>query len=180
MNRKLNKKNKENIKDAIKPSECDNGISKFIEEKIIYIQEIIRNTIISIKKCVLYEIFSNTDANLSITILNDLYLKTKTILEKKRTLSDKDAEICLDSMQKIIDKLSMLISGFGTKHIEDLLFITFGSEFKNLKVENDLFQSKYELIVKYIQPTGFKVINWKQIKTSSNSENTLCSNKITD
>ena len=180
MDRKLNKKNKENIKDAIKPSESENCISKFIEEKVIYIQEIIRNTIISIKKCVHYEIFSNTDANLSITILNDLYLKTKTILEKSRMLSDKDAEPYVDSMQKIIDKLSMLISGFGTKHIEDLLFITFGSEFKNLKIENQLFQSKYELIVKFIQPTGFKVINWKQIKTTSNSENTLCSNKITD
>jgi hypothetical protein len=83
-------------------------------------------------------------------------------------------------MQKIIDKLSMLISGFGTKYIEDLLFITFGSEYKNLKIENQLFQSKYELIVKFIQPTGFKVINWKQIKTTMYSENTLCSNKITD
>jgi len=74
----------------------------------------------------------------------------------------------------------MLISGFGTKQIEDLLFITFGSEYKNLKIDNKLFQAKYDLIIKYIQPTGFKVINWKQIKTTTNAETTLCSNKITD
>jgi ATP-dependent Lon protease len=180
MNRRLNKKIKETSKETIKNPKDDNNINKFIEEKILYIQEIIRNTILSIKNNTHFEIFSNTDANLSITILNDLYLKTKEIIEKTNSLSDKDADPYVDALQKIIDKLSMLISGFGTKNIEDLLFISFGSEYKNMKIENQIIQSKYELINKYVCPIGYKVVNWKQIKTTSSVENSICSNKITD
>jgi len=166
--------------------QIENGIENksetynFLKEKTTYIQEIIRNTIISIKKNTYYEIFSNTDANLSITVLNDIYVKSKEIMS---ALSDetlnKDTEKTIDSLQKIIDKLSMLICGFGTKKIEDLLFISFGSEFKNMKITNQKIKSKYNLICEYIQPTGYKVINWKQLKINSQNDE-LCCNKITD
>ena len=155
-------------------------ITKFIKEKTKYIQEIIRNTIISIKKNAHNEIFSNTDANLSITLLNDIYAKSKeivNIINNKNSIIDSDKLI--DSLQKIIDKLSMLICGFGTKKIEDLLFICFGSEFLNMKVSDTKMKSKYDLICEYIQPTGYKVINWKQLKINNHHEQ-LCCNKITD
>lgn len=155
-------------------------ITKFIKEKTKKIQEIIRNTIISIKKNTYNEIFSNTDANLSITVLNDIYVKSKeiiNIINNKNIILDSDKLI--DSLQKIIDKLSMLICGFGTKKIEDLLFISFGSDFVNMKIKDQKMQSKYSLICEYIQPTGYKVINWKQLKINNEKEE-LCCNKITD
>ena len=139
-------------------------LHNFIEEKTKYIQEIIRNTITSIKKNTYYEIFSNNDINLSISVLNEIYTKTKDILN---SINDKDSDKLIDSLQKIIDKLSMLICGFGTKRIEDLLFISFGSEFKNIKISDPRIQSKYDLICEYVQPTGYKVINWKQLKINS-------------
>ena len=150
-------------------------LHNFIEEKIKYIQEIIRSTIISIKKNTYYEIFSNNDINLSISVLNEIYSKTKDIMKSINKHSDKT----IDSLQKIIDKLSMLICGFGTKRIEDLLFISFGSEFKNIKISDPKIQSKYDLICEYVQPTGYKVINWKQLKLNSQNDE-LCCNKITD
>uniref|UniRef100_A0A6C0JHJ6 Lon proteolytic domain-containing protein n=1 Tax=viral metagenome TaxID=1070528 RepID=A0A6C0JHJ6_9ZZZZ len=177
MNRKRNKI-KETSNDLPKNSQVQYTINVFIAEKIKYIQEIIRNTIVSIKKNTYLEIFSNSDANLSINMLTDIYLKTKEIETQTKNLNDKDADPYVDTLQKIIDKLSMLISGFGTKNIDDLLFLSFGSEYKNIKTENECLQSKYELIRNYVQPTGYKVINWKQIKTQSSNQ--LCSNKITD
>jgi hypothetical protein len=151
-----------------------------IKEKTKYIQEIIRNTLISIKKNTHYEIFSNNDSNLSIKVLNDIYGKSKEIMNTiNNNNSNINSDILIDSLQKIIDKLSMLICGFGTKKIEELLFISFGSDFKNIKIKNPIIKAKYELIFEYIQPTGYKVINWKQIKINTFNDE-LCCNKMTD
>jgi ATP-dependent Lon protease len=155
-----------------------NELKEFIREKNTHIQNIIRNTIISIKKNKQYEIFSNNDASLCINVLNELYDKTKEILVNIDELSNTDKII--ETLQKIIDKLSMIICGFGTKEIDDLLFISFGSQFVNMKVENELIKEKYELIRKHIQPIGYKIVHWKS-KTINNINNlVLCHNKVGD
>jgi ATP-dependent Lon protease len=159
----------------------------FIVEKIKYIQDIIRNTIISVKTNKLLEIFSNNDANLSISVLSELYTKTNELLKnlitenRQKDYSVKHIDNLIEGLQQIIDKLSMIISGFGTMNIDDLLFISFGSEFKNMKIENKLMQHKYELIKKYIHPLGYKTIPWKTSRTSiKNDFQELCCNKITE
>jgi len=181
MNRQKKKetdKNSMKIKNVIGENDTKD-LHKFIEEKVFYLQEIIRNTILSIKKNKQNEIFSNNDANLSINVLTDLYEKTNDIT-KQLLLQPKETEPLIELLQKIVDKLSMIICGFGTKNIDDLLFISFGSEFKNIKVEDPIIQSKYELIKKYIQPVGYKIIHWKTNKLHVSTNTTICCNKITD
>jgi len=157
----------------------DNSESRtFIFDKIIYLQDIIQNTILSIKKNKQIDIFSNNDANLSITILIELYEKTNDI--RKQLELNKEINELIESLQKIVDKLSMIICGFGTKNVDDLLFISFGSEFKNIKVDNPLLHSKYELIKKYVQPIGYKIIQWKPNRQVVEDKSLLCSNKITE
>ena len=68
------------IKKVIEEKEISD-INVFLLEKNTYIQEIIRNTIIAIKKNKYYEIFSNNDVQLSINVLNELFEKTKEIKE---------------------------------------------------------------------------------------------------
>jgi ATP-dependent Lon protease len=154
-------------------------ISKFMEEKIVYIQEILRNTILSTKNYKQMHIFSNNDANLSISLLNDLYEKTKEIASKMKASSPSpNYDALIESLQKIIDKLSMIICGFGTKNVDDLLFISFGSEYKNMKFEDTIKQSKYDLIQKHVHPTGYKIIPWRQNKPSLILHPSLCENKI--
>jgi ATP-dependent Lon protease len=153
-----------------------NDVKDFIKEKNNYIQEIIRNTIISIKKYKNFDIFSNNDASLSISVLNELYEKTDLILSKINDISNSNDKI-IEFLQKIIDKLSMIICGFGTEKIEDLLFISFGSQFVNIKIENELIKEKYDLIRKYIHPIGYKIITWKN-KSAYKPIFTLCSNKL--
>ena len=189
MIRKTNKnknkeKNKEEntktnkIKNSINTSDCKE-LKIFIEEKTAYVQEIIRNTIISIKKNKKNEIFSNNDANLSISVLTELYTRTNEINEKNNTVSMlKEFDSLIDILQTIIDKLSMIICGFGTLLIEDLLFISFGTEFKNLKVDDVVLNSKFELIKKYIQPIGYKIVHWKNDKKYIQNNIELCNNKI--
>jgi len=155
------------------------NISEFIIEKNSYIQEIIRKTIISIKKNKLYEIFSNNDTTLSINVLSELYEKTKYI-DVKMGETQTETEKIIENMQKIIDKLSMIICGFGTLCIDDLLFISFGSLYKNIKNNNEIINDKYELIKKYVYPIGYKIIHWKDNKLHKNKNDILCCDKNTE
>jgi len=183
----MNRNKKTNLEKksiSINPIAFDNGthdICKFMEEKIEYIQEIIRNTILSTKYNKQIHIFSNNDANLSISLLNDLYEKTTEITSQMKQGSPQpNYDSLIEQLQKIIDKLSMIICGFGTKNVDDLLFISFGSEYKNMKFDNAVKQSKYELIKKHVHPIGYKIIPWKQNKPSLAMNQTMCENKITE
>ena len=181
MNSKKKDANKNSIKLKNVIDERDvKNIIEFITEKTVYIQEIIRKTMISIKRHKLYEIFSNNDITLSINVLNDLYEKTNEITNKlKQTPIESDKII--DNLQKIIDKLSMIICGFGTLNIDDLLFISFGSQSSQIKSECDFINEKYDLIRKYVCPIGYKIIHWKDGKKTIKPYNgVLCSNKLMD
>ena len=178
----MHKKKLENSKNSIKLktviAERDvTNLKEFIKEKNSYIQEIIRKTIISIKRNKIYEIFSNNDITLSLNILNDLYEKTNEI-STKVTEEPIETEKIIENMQKIIDKLSMIICGFGTMNIDDLLFISFGSQYSQIKVTNPIIADKYEIIRKYIYPIGYKIIHWKDNKPALSKTPILCCNKI--
>ena len=153
----------------------NDNLKEIIIEKAIRIQNIIINTILSIKSNKNKDIFSNNDTILSISILTDLYENICLITNEKQTNKKEH----LDSLRKISDKLFMIICGFGTKNMEDLLYIGFGSEANEQKIDNPVLKSKYELILKHIQPIGCKIIQWKSQKCYNNN-NVLCSNKITD
>ena len=151
-----------------------------IRDKISYIQDIIRNTMFSIQKNKKEGIFSNNDVNISMNVLSDLFNKTKIISEKlHKSANINDIDKNLSDCQGVIDKISMIICGFGTKNIEDLLFISFGSEFKKMSITDPIMQTKFDLIKKYIQPTGYKVFHWKGDNTPKKSK-LHCQDKITD
>jgi hypothetical protein len=114
-------------KKLLKPPDDIKKTIELITSKIVYIQEIIRETMSSIKKNKKDRIFSDNEATLSISVLGDLFTKTK-ILTEKIILCEKPADVDhnLAECQQVIDKLSTIICGFGTKTIDDLLFISFG------------------------------------------------------
>ena len=149
-------KNKIN-KNIFKKDKNTETIITLIHERITYIQDIIRNTIISIQYYKNVEIFSNSDMILCISVLNELYEKTLSIVQN----TTENVDLLIDELQKIIDKLATILCGFGTKNIDDLLFICFDNVFKNTKIEDTILNSKYELIKKYVHPVGYKIIHWK-------------------
>jgi ATP-dependent Lon protease len=171
----MSKKTKEHNNSLVLKKVIENkkisDLHEFIKDKNSQIQAIIRSTIVSIKRHKNNEIFSDNDVVLSINILNELYEKTKDL--------NHDADKNIEKLQKIIDKLSMVICGFGTETIDDLLFISFGSEFLNIKTDNDIIKDKYALIRKYVHPIGYKIVHWKQNRRVSNARH-ICSNKIID
>ena len=155
----------------------DTNLSRYIIDKIVKIQNVIRNTIISIKSNKNNDIFSNNETLLSITALSELYDKTKEL--EKMDIKNENARI-LENIQKMNDKLMMIMCGFGTKHLDDLLYVFFGFDYQNTISENQLIKSKFELLRKHVQPFGCKIINWKPNKNPSHKNEVICSNKITD
>jgi ATP-dependent Lon protease len=160
----------------------NSNIENFIKEKLSYIQNIITDTIYSINYNSYLDanLFSENDKNLSITILTDLHQKTNDIYEKIKNNNNSKYDDYLNDLQKIIDKLSMIICGFGTKNISDLLFVSFGSEFKNMKYNNSIIDDKFDIIKKFIIPFGYKINSWKNKNTHAEFDNIYCCDKMND
>jgi ATP-dependent Lon protease len=178
---KLKKVNSHNIlKYDINDTTANTNILNFITKKICYIDEIIQNTILSIKQYKMYELFSENDTKLSITILTDLFKKNKELYEETINNKSLTTEYLINALQKIIDKLSMIVCGFGTKNIMDLLFISFGTDFKNELPSNPIITEKYKLITSFFHPIGYKLIHWKNdyIFENNNYETTCCDKNI--
>ena len=178
----MKQKSNENIQISIsktKQKQNTNGIMSILQTKNTIIQDIITNTILSINRNKIEGIFSNNDSLLSISILTDLYNKTNNINNQLSDIQNNQIDEIIGSLQQIIDKLSVIICGFGTNYIGDLLFISFGTEFKNTLAPTHILQSKYDLIQKYVTPTGYKIIQWNKKKTYTH-KNIICENKISE
>jgi hypothetical protein len=148
---------------------------QFIREKKLYFQEIMKNTILSIQNYKKHDIFSNSDMNICIYTLTGLYEKTTHIIEKNQSYMDKhiseeynysDENIneIIELLQQTTDRLCAILSNFGTYSLDDLLYVSFGQDFeKDLKMgyRDNILNAKYELLKKYIHPTGYKMVNWK-------------------
>ena len=149
-------------------------ITELIKDRIYRAREIITDTIISVQLYRKYNIFSNSEVNICITSLRELHSKT---IETFQKIQSDSIETIIDALQLIIDKLTAIISTFGTKCVDDMIYMTFGSSFLEYTGEPEL-SAKFNLIRKYIRPIGFKAItNANHVKHNAKS---LCIEKITD
>ncbi len=171
---KVGKKQITNVKIKVNKDDDQTKINELIKNRIYRAREIIIDTTISVQLYRKYGLFSNSEVNICITSLKDLHNKTIETFDK---IGLEPVETTIDSLQIIIDKLTTIISTFGTKSVDDLIYMTFGSGFIDYKGEPTI-ASKFNLIRKYVHPTGFKISsNYINPPTSSNS---LCIDKITD
>ncbi len=171
----MNRKNNEqSVKIKINHDNDDKKkVISLLRNRIEYIDDIIRNTILSMQNYKHFNIFGNSDIHISTSSLNDLYASNKSLSENLESNKTDDS---IDQLQKVIDKMSLIISSFGTRNMDDLLYITFGSEFKQIK-NNSVLNAKLELIRKHFHPIGFKIMN---DKTKNRKFETYCIDKITD
>ena len=168
------------VKKNILYNEPPNEIYNFIKNKSNYLTEVIRNTIFSIQYNKKNALFGNSELNNCIFTLTELY---KNIIEMNDKMNEKmNGDSLLDKLQDTMEKLSLILCSFGTYHFTDLLNISYGSHYKDLKITNELLKDKIDIIYKYIHPTGYKLNTWKK-NIQYNTllyHNELCSNKIND
>lgn len=180
INNSIKLKNEVIDKNEILHSESNKDIYLFIKNKTIYLKEVIRNTVYSIQCNKKNQLFSNSDLNNCVLTLTELYKNINDVNITTENLENK--EILLDKLQDIMEKLSIILCGFGTHNFTDLLNISLGTHYKDIRLVNELINEKIELIYKYIHPTGYKTLQWKKNIQYSNLlyHSELCSDKITD
>jgi ATP-dependent Lon protease len=180
INNSIKLKNEVIDKNEILYSESNKDIYLFIKNKTIYLKEVIRNTVYSMQCNKKNQLFSNSDLNNCIFTLTELYKNIDEIHITTEKLENKD--ILLDKLQDVMEKLSIILCGFGTHNFTDLLNISLGSHYKDIRLFNELINEKIELVYKYIHPTGYKTLQWKKNIQYDNLlyHNELCSDKITD
>lgn len=151
-------------------SSKDDFLSSFINTKILFFQEIIKNTFISLQNYMRLEIIDRTQLIFCYESLEKIMGK----LAKTQELQDPLESIVLQ-LQEINNDLSSLIKIYGTLHIEDLLIICLGTDFHQtlLTSENS---SKYEFISKYLHPIEYKIDDVKK-KTKERKKKDLSSSK---
>ena len=158
-----------------------NELILIMNTKIKKIQDIIQRAIVALNQNKKQGIINNCDLAMCLSTLNDLYKKTVQLRKDAQ-----NTETFIVNSQHIVDKLSILMYNYGASKIDDLLFITFGTDFVNNQTFlNDYAAEKYTLITKYIRPLSYKMVHWKQMNKNKEAERqtnpyVLCENKMSE
>ena len=145
--------------------------NNWIKGKIEQISSIIQNTIFFLEEKKHTDLFSNNDTNDSFDTLNQLFERLNNI----DTTHSSDENI--NKLQKIINRLSVVLSNIGSRYISDICSIVFGSDWES--TNESVQASKIKLITKYVSPIGYKTTVWDTIKYDK-SESLLCCNKMSE
>ena len=167
-------------------------VAKLIKIKMTRIQEIIQNTLQTLNSYKVLKIISNSDLIVCTSTLIECFDKSKCInnqLENTSIYTVDRINYFIDQLQHIVDKMSIIMCGYGASSIEDIFFISFGSDLDNLMSQNEssLWKDKRSLIIKNVKPIGYKTFHWKQSKTKpkpptelNNSTLPICINKVVE
>lgn len=171
-------------------------IKHIIREKVERIQRIIQNTVTTLNRYRTIEIITNSDLMLCTTSLVECFEKSAQLISSVNASVDETTEQIsqyIEQLQSIIDKLSIVMCGYGTQNIDDIMFVSFGADYgtgvphpRSAEETAHLAKllAKRELIMQHVRPIGYKTIHWKSAKTGGPSVSSvaapLCVNKSTD
>ena len=161
------------IKKKIQKSSNSNTQLELFMNECKFIKDIITDSIISIDNKINLNIFSDTDSDIVYTCLNGLHQKLSKLFNKKFFSND-----LINELQIIIDDLTTLLCGFGTLRINDLLMVCTGKKINDIinTNNNEIINDKISIITNYIEPTGYKIIKWKENFTYNDDDN-ICIDK---
>jgi endopeptidase La len=165
-------------------------IAKLIKSKMIKIQGIIQRILQTLNHYRGLNIISNSDLIVCTTTLIECFDKSSSITSLLETDGESSHTVekinkYIDQLQQIVDKMSIIMCGYGASSIEDIFFISFGSDVTAVSnQEQDVWKEKRDIIMKHVKPIGYKTFHWKQSKTKpknvSDPVTSLCVNKIVE
>ena len=140
---------------------CSDSIANTISKKIIYLQEVIKKTIIAVQKYKMLDIFGANELNICIPILEKNFSSLSTLLNSIKKCEKINEKKIFSSLQTITNELATLFRSFGTENIEDLIQLCFGKDFIEQYLLIDDLKEKYKIMLKYLHPISYKSISWK-------------------
>lgn len=151
---------------------------QFVNRKTEKLKKIIKNTIFSINNYKKNELFSNNDANLCISRLNELYIKITSELAVTEPLT-LNIRPHISKIQEWSDLLLKIISVYGTHSFDDVLNLFFGNDASLYVPSDKILSEKYNLLSEYFHPIGYKVVPWQEMHTDPDTT-PYCNNKRHD
>ena len=158
-------------------------IAKLINSKMLKIQDIIQRILQTLNFYRGLNIISNSDLIVCTSTLIECFDKSLSITSKLEpfikpilpTASSQSVStdctveqinVYIEQLQHIVDKMSIIMCGYGASSIEDIFFISFGSEIEtHFPPELDIWKEKRNLILNHVRPIGYKTFHWKQSRT---------------
>ena len=143
-------------------------IAIIICNKLLRIQGIIQRTLQTLNHHRNLNIISNSDIIVCTSTLIECFDKSSGIISQIRESATNGVDKInqfIDQLQQIIDKLSIIMCGYGAASIHDILFISFGTEPESTKIDAPVWKAKHDLILNYVKPIGYKTFHWKQARS---------------
>tara|TARA_B110001450_G_scaffold255055_1_gene281689 strand:- start:4737 stop:8135 length:3399 start_codon:yes stop_codon:yes gene_type:complete len=152
----------ENFQDNIIVKSClknenNNLYCTDFNKQVIYLQNVIRKTILSVNKYKTMDIISANELNTCIYLLENLF-DNLNILINSCELNK------FEKLNNLINEFSNIIKNYGTEHLDDLFCICLGDNFLNSILTTDTLLSKYEIMRDFVHPIYYKVLSWKNEK----------------
>ena len=142
-----------------KDNKNTSDVNILVDKKLEFFKDIIQKTILHVQRNKTLDILGVSDISTCIDRLNELNKKINEI-----TCDETDNQI--NGLQFINNELSGLFKNYGTQHLDDLLIICFGNNYK-ITIDKEESQ-KFELLKKFFHPTSYKVIVKKDEEKSKN------------
>ncbi len=141
-------------------------IQQLMIQKIHRIQQIISRTISSLNAKREQEFIGNSDVMVcTSSLVESSHVLDRLLIDIQDGLPTEERNNKqIQDLQKIQDQLSMIISGYGTETVEDLIYVVFGGG-ELLPLHQ---HPKSQLIATYVKPMGFKRVS--STKTRSEGE----------
>jgi ATP-dependent Lon protease len=185
-NEKINDQNSEKDKEK---KGSDDG-KKEVMNEIRHLKEMIERTILSHNNYKVMDILTSNDLNMSIQYLEKIYQNLENVESNihNKSLSETTEEIKLTE-----GELSSIFRNYGTQNIEDLIQVTFGSEYlktatagfvtANSNANGKQYEwdyDKFAILKMHFHPIHFKILAWKNEKKSATNDKLLQKNKIVE
>ena len=151
------------------------NISK-IKKKINFFFEIIKDTMVSAEKYKTNDIITACELNLCIQNLENINNNLKNLNDSIKK-STKNLKQVVEKLQTINDEISLVFKSFGTNKIENILNVCYGTDYVN-SIKDIINIEKFKIIMNYVEPISYKIIQWKNKPKNKNINNKIIKNKI--
>jgi len=138
------------------------NIVKAVFERTSFLRKVVQDTIVSVQTYKNLDVLSANDLKQALETLQRLYL---TINDLENKMNDNFVkEDVVKELQSINNDISSVFRSYGSKNIDDLLFISIGCDYVKDTIDKmpSLMRDKYCILQRYARPISYKVIPWKK------------------
>ena len=138
------------------------NIVKAVFERTSFLRKVVQDTIVSVQNYKNLDVLSANDLKQALETLQRLYL---TINDLETKMNDNFVkEDVVKELQSINNDISSVFRSYGSKNIDDLLFISIGCDYVKETIDkmSPLMRDKYSILQRYARPISYKVIPWKK------------------